>query len=43
MCDKAVNICAFPFTSVSDQYITREMCDKVVSIEPFMLIYCPNK
>ena len=35
MCDKAVDICPFVFNFVPDQYMTQEMCDKVVSKEPF--------
>ena len=31
MCDKAVNRCLFLFHSISDQYKTKEMCDRVVS------------
>ena len=29
MCDKAVNRCFFVFDSISDQYKTQEMCDRV--------------
>ena len=29
--------------SVSDQYKTQEICDRVVPEDPFMLIYCPDR
>ena len=31
MCDKAVDKCPLVFDSVSDQYKTQEMCEKMVS------------
>ena len=31
------------FHSVSDQYKTQEICDRVVPEDPFMLIYCPDR
>ena len=34
MHDKAVNIC-FVFDSIPNQYKTQEMCDRVVSENPF--------
>ena len=37
MCDKAVDTCPFVFDSVPDWYMTKEMSDKVVSEEPFIL------
>ena len=40
---KAVHPCTFEFDSVPDQYKTHEMCDKVVSEEPFMLKYCLDR
>ena len=40
MHDKAVDTWPFVFDSVPDQYITQEMCDKIVSKEFFMLKYC---
>ena len=43
MCDKVVNTCFFVFHSVSDQYKTQEICDRVVPEDPFMLIYCPDR
>ena len=33
---KAVDTCPFVFDSVPDQYKSQEMCDKVVSKDPFM-------
>ena len=43
MCDKAVNACClfFVFHSVTDQYKTQEMFDKLVFKDPFMLMYYP--
>ena len=40
MCDKAIDKCTFVFDSVLDQYKTKEMCDKIVSEDPFKLKYC---
>ena len=40
MCNKVVNTCLFTSDSVSDQYKTQEICDKVVFKYPFMLEYC---
>ena len=40
MCDQAANTCFFVFDSVPNQYMTLEMCDRVV---PFMLIHCPSR
>ena len=39
MCDKAVYRCHFVLDSVSDQYKTQEMWDKIVSEDPFKLKY----
>ena len=36
MHDKAANRCFMVFNFVPDQYKTQEMCDKVVSEDPFM-------
>ena len=33
----------FVFDSVFDQYKTQEMYDEVVSKDPFVLIYCPDR
>ena len=35
MCDKTVNSCFFVFDSVPDLYKKQEMCDRVVSLDPF--------
>ena len=43
MCDKAVNICFTLFHSVFNQCKTQEMSGRVVSEDPFMLIYCPDR
>ena len=42
MCDKAVK-CPFVFDSVSSQCKTQEMCDKIVSEDPFKLKYCHGR
>ena len=33
----------FVFDSIPDQYKTQEMCDVVVSLYPFLIVYCPGK
>ena len=33
----------FLFDSIPDQYKTQEMCDRVVSGNPFFIVYCPDK
>ena len=38
-CDKTVDACRFLFNSVLDQYITEELCGKVVSKESFLSKY----
>ena len=43
MCDKAADTCLFAFGFVLDKYKTQEMSDEVVSKEPFMLKYCPDR
>ena len=43
MCDKAINTCFFVFTSVPDQCKTQEIGNRVISEDPFMLIYCLNR
>ena len=40
MCHKAVNTCFIVFSSVSDWYKSQEMCERVVSEGPFVLIFC---
>ena len=43
MCVKAVDTCPFIFNFVLDWYKIQEMCDKVVSKEPFILKYSLDK
>ena len=43
MCYKAVNRCFFVFYSIPDWYKVQEMCDKVVSEDPFSLRYVPDQ
>ena len=43
MCDKAVNTHTSKIQCVPDCYKTQEMCENVVSEDPFMLVYCSNK
>ena len=33
----------FVFDSITDRYKTQEMCDRVVSEDPFLIVYCPDK
>ena len=40
---KAVNRCFLDFVYISDQCKTQEVRDSVVSEDPFMLVYCPDK
>ena len=32
----------FVFYSIPKIYKTHEMCDRVVSEDPFLIVYCPN-
>ena len=32
----------FVFESIPNQYKTQELCDRVVSEQPFLIVYCPN-
>ena len=43
MCDKAVNSCFLVFDSVSDQYKTQEVYDRVVFEDLVLIVYCPNR
>ena len=43
MSDKAINTCFIVFYSTPDLYKTQGMCDRVVSKDPFLLIYCPDR
>ena len=40
MYDKAVNRCFFAFDSILDWYKTKVMCHRVVSEDPFLIVYC---
>ena len=31
------------FIYIPNRYKTQEMCDRVISEDPFMLVYCPDK
>ena len=33
----------FVFGPIPDQYKTQEMCDRVVSEDPSIIVYCPGK
>ena len=33
----------FVFDSIPDWYKTQEMCDRVISEDHFVIVYCPNK
>ena len=33
----------FVLGSIPDQYNTQEIIDKVVSEDPFLIVYCPDK
>ena len=41
MCDKAINV-FFVFDS-TDRYKTQVMCDRVVSRDSFLIVYCSGK
>ena len=41
MCDKAINV-FFVFDS-TDRYKTQVMCDRVVSRDSFLIVYCSSK
>ena len=43
MCNKAVNRCVFVFDSIPDRYKTQKMRYRVVSGDPFLFVYCPDK
>ena len=42
MCDKAFNKCFPAFFYIPDWYETQEMCDRVISGDPFSLRYVPE-
>ena len=33
----------FVFNSIPDRYKAQEICDIVVSLYPFLIVYCPDK
>ena len=33
----------FVFDAIPNQYKTQEMCSRVVSEDPFLIVYCPDK
>ena len=44
MCDKAVNRCFFLYLILFLIDIKlKKMCDRVVSENPFLIVYCPDK
>ena len=43
MCNKVVTRCVFVFDSIPDRYKTQEMRYRVVSGDPFLFVYCPDK
>ena len=43
MCDKSVNRCFFVFYFIPDHYKTQERGDRVVSKDPFLIVYCLHK
>ena len=32
----------FVFDCIPDQYKTQEICDRIVSLHPFSVVYCPD-
>ena len=43
MCFEAVNGCFLVFDSITDQYKTQKICDTLISLYPFLIVYCPDK
>ena len=43
LCGEAVNRCFFVFDSIADQCKTQKMIDTVVSEDPCLIVYCPDK
>ena len=43
MSDKAVNRCFLAFAYILDQCKTQKICNRVISEDTFMLVYCPNR
>ena len=42
MCNRAVTRRFFVFDSIPYQYKTQEICDIVLSEDPFLIVYCPD-
>ena len=40
-CDRAIDRCFLVFDSILDQYKPQVICDRVVSEDPFLIVYCP--
>ena len=43
MCDKAVNRFFSVFDSIPNQNKTQEVFEGVISEDPFLIVYCPDK
>ena len=43
MCYKAVHGCFFVIDSISDEYKSQDIFDRVVSLNPFLLVYFLDK
>ena len=43
MCDIAATRFFLAFIYVAGRYKIQEMCDRVISEDPFMLLYCPHR
>ena len=43
MYDEKVSRCSFSFIYIYVQYKNQKIGDSVLSEDPFMLVYCPNK
>ena len=40
MCDIVVNGCFLAFTYITDQYKTQQICDSLISEDPFLQVCC---
>ena len=43
MCDEVVNTCFVVDDYIPDSYKTQDMYDRVVSEDPFFIVYCLDK
>ena len=43
MWEKAAQRCFFVINFIPNQYKSQEICDRVVSEDPFFVVYCPDK